>query len=210
MVYAYAGRLADARAAIARIQSVYDRSEAKIRWAMGATSAGHVEQIAGDAAAAEHHLQEAYETYRAMGEQGYLSTVAGVLAEALYAQGRLDEARQMTEETQAAAAPSDIDAQARWRSVRAKVLARSGQFPAARILLDEAAELVSPTSWAALQAETLLARAEVDRLAGAPEQAEASLGAALRISQDRHATLLSDRTAAALASLTGHTSARPT
>ncbi len=210
MVYAYAGRLADARAAIARIQSVYDRSEAEIRWAMGATSAGHVEQIAGDAAAAEHHLQEAYETYRAMGEQGYLSTVAGVLAEALYAQGRLDEARQMTEETQAAAAPSDIDAQARWRSVRAKVLARSSQFPAARILLDEAAELVSPTSWAALQAETLLARAEVDRLAGAPEQAEASLGAALRISQDRHATLLSDRTAAALASLTGHTSARPT
>jgi class 3 adenylate cyclase/tetratricopeptide (TPR) repeat protein len=209
LVYAYAGRIDDARAAIARIQSVYDRSGAKISWAMGATSAGHVEQIAGDAAAAEHHLREAYETYHAMGEQGYLSTVAGVLAEALYALGRIGEARQMTEEVQAVAAPGDIDAQARWRSVRAKVLARGGQFPAARALLDEASALVSQTSWAALQAETLLARAEVDRLAGAPEQAEASLRAALRISQDRHAALLSDRTAAALASLTGHTSARP-
>ncbi len=209
LVYAYAGRLADARAAIARIQSVYERSAAKIRWAMGATSAGHVEQIAGDAAAAEHHLREAYETYRAMGERGYLSTVAGVLAEALYAQGRLEEARQMTEEVQAAAAPGDIDAQARWRSVRAKVLARRGQLPAARTLLDEAAALVSPTSWAALQAETLLARAEVDQLAGESGQAEASLHAALRISQDRHATSLADRAAAALASLTGHPSARP-
>jgi class 3 adenylate cyclase/tetratricopeptide (TPR) repeat protein len=209
LVYAYAGRLADARAAIARIQSVYDRSGATIRWAMGATSAGHVEQVAGDAAAAEHHLREAYQTYHAMGERGYLSTVAGVLAEALYAQGRLGEAGQMTEEVQAAAAPGDIDAQARWRAVRAKVLARAAQFPAARALLDEAAAMVSPTSWAALQAETLLARAEVDRLAGAPEQAEASLRAALRISQDRHATVLSDQAAAVLASLTGHTSARP-
>jgi class 3 adenylate cyclase/tetratricopeptide (TPR) repeat protein len=209
LVYAYAGRLADARAAITRIQSVHDRSAAKIRWAMGATSAGHVEQIAGDAAAAEHHLREAYQIYRAIGEQGYLGTVAGVLAEALYAQGRLEEARQMTEEVQAAAAPGDIDAQARWRSVRAKVLARRGQVPAAQVLLDEAAALVSPTSWAALQAETLLARAEVARLAGDSGQAETSLHAALRISQDRHATILSDRAAAALASLTGHTSARP-
>jgi tetratricopeptide (TPR) repeat protein len=209
VIYAYAGRLADARDAIARIQSVYDRSGAVISRAMGATSAGQVEQIAGDPAAAEHHLREAYQTYRAMGERGYLNTVAGVLAEALYAQDRLDEARQMTEETQAAAAPGDIDAQARWRAVRAKVLARSGQYPAARTLLDEAAALVSPTSWAALQAETLLATAEVHWLAGESEQAEASLRAALRISQDRHATSLSDQAAAALASLTGHPSTKP-
>jgi tetratricopeptide (TPR) repeat protein len=82
-----------------------------------------------------------------------------VLAEALYAQGRLDEARQMTEEAQAAAAPDDIDAQVRWRAARAKVLACGGQFPAAWILLDEAEALVAPTSWAVFQAETLLARA---------------------------------------------------
>ena len=114
----------------------------------------------------------------------------------------------MTEEGQAAAAPGDVDAQARWRAARAKVLARGGQFPAARALLDEAAALVSPTSWAALQAEILLARAEVDRLAGAPEQAGASLRAALRIYQDRHVTPLADQATAALASLTGHPSAK--
>jgi tetratricopeptide (TPR) repeat protein len=208
-LYAYAGRFADARDAIARAQSVYDRSGAKLRRAMGANGAGWVELIAGEPAAAEHHLREAFEAFRAMGERGYLSTVAGSLAEALYAQGRLDEAQHMTEEGQAAAAPGDVDAQARWRAVRAKVLARVGQFPAARALLDEAAALVSPTSWTALQAEILLARAEVDRLAGTPEQAAASLRAALRIYQDRHATPLADQAAAALASLTGHPSAKP-
>ncbi len=69
-----------------------------------------------------------------------------MLAEALYAQGRLDEARQMTEEARAAAAPDDVDAQTPRRAARAKILARGGQFPAARALLDEAAALVSPTS----------------------------------------------------------------
>ena len=208
-LYAYSGRFADARRAIARTRSVYDSSDAKNRQAMGAFAAGQIDLIAGDPAAAEQHLREAYEAYRAMGERGYLSTVAGLLAETLYAQGQLGEARQMTEQAQAAAAPADIDAQARWRAARAKVLARAGQFPAAQTLLNEAAALVSPTCWAALQAEILLARAEVDGLAGAPERAAASLRAALRIYQDRHAAPPADRIAAALASLTGHSSVKP-
>jgi hypothetical protein len=41
-----------------------------------------MEPIAADAAAAEHHLRQAYEAFRAMGERGYLSAVAGSLAEA--------------------------------------------------------------------------------------------------------------------------------
>ena len=168
-----------------------------------------MELIAGDPAAAERYLREGYEAFRAMGERGYLSSVAGWLAEALYAQGRLDEAQKLTEEAQAAATPGDIDAQARWRVTRARLLARGGHFPAARILLDEAAALVSPTSWAVLQAQILMAKAEVDRLAGAPRQAEHSLRAALRIYQDRHATPLADQATAALANLTGHPNAKP-
>jgi hypothetical protein len=50
----------------------------------------------------------------------------------------------------------------------------------------------------------------VDRLAAAPAQAAASLRAALRLYQDRHAPLLAGQAAAALASLTGHPSAKPT
>ena len=49
----------------------------------------------------------------------------------------------------------------------------------------------------------------MDRLAGAPGQAEASLRGALRIYQDRHATPLADQATAALASLTGQPNAKP-
>ena len=73
-IYAYAGRFADARGMIARAWSVHDRPGAKSRWALCAGLAGHIEQIAGDPPAAEHHLQEAYLALRAIGEQGFLST----------------------------------------------------------------------------------------------------------------------------------------
>jgi hypothetical protein len=92
VIYAYVGRFADARDAIARAWSVHDRSGAKSRWAPGTGLAGHIEQIAGDPPAAGHHLQEAHKALRTIGKQGFLSTVAGMLAEALYVQGRLDEA----------------------------------------------------------------------------------------------------------------------
>ena len=144
-----------------------------------------------------------------MGERGYLSTVVGVLAEAVYLQGRLGEAQQLTEEAEALAASDDIDAQARWRATRAKLLARRRQFPAAHQLAGEAMALVSSTSWAVLQAETLMAKAEVNRLAGAPDQAGASLRAALRIYEDRQAVPLAEQARAALASLTAQPGTKP-
>jgi len=50
----------------------------------------------------------------------------------------------------------------------------------------------------------LVAKAEVDRLAGSPDQAAASLRAALRIYEDRHAAPLAEQARAALASLAAH------
>jgi class 3 adenylate cyclase len=208
-LYAYVGRFADAREALARSRSTFADSGAKLAWAGSAVWAGYLEMTAIDFAAAERYLREGYEVFRAIGERGYLATTAGVLAEALYAQQRFDEAQQMTEEAQAAASPGDIDAQARWRATRAKLLARRGQFAAAHQLADQAEALVSPTSWAVLKAEMLLAKAEMSRLAGAPDQAAASLRAALRIYQDRGAALLADRTRAALASLTADLPTKP-
>ena len=99
------------------------------------------------------------------------------------------------------AAADDIDVQARWRATRAKVLAQRGQFTAARQLAGEAEELIAPTTWARLQAEILLAKAEVSRLAGAPAEAAASLRTALGIYQDRHVGALAEQVRAALASL---------
>ena len=157
--------------------------------------------MAGDPAAAEQTLREGYEALRAMGERGYRATIVTLLAEAVYAQGRFDEALRLTEEAEALAGADDFDAQARWRATRAKLLARRGQFPAAARLADEAVALVPATCDAPERAEFLVAQAEVSRLAGAVDQAEASLRRALQFYQDRRMVALAERTRALLASL---------
>jgi len=209
LLYGYAGRFADSRPAIAHARAVYRRSGARFDWARSAIPAGEIELIAGDPANAERALTEGCEALRAMGERGFLSSELGLLAEAVYVQGRLGEAQRLTEEAEAAASADDIAAQARWRATRAKVLARRGQLAAARRLADEAAALSSLTSYVLLQAETLVARAEVNRLAKAPGLAEASLREALRIYEDRRAVPLAEQARTALASLTAQPGTKP-
>jgi hypothetical protein len=53
--------------------------------------------IVGNPATAERYLREGYGAFRAMSGQGYFSILAALVAEALYAQGRFDEAQRMTE-----------------------------------------------------------------------------------------------------------------
>jgi predicted ATPase/DNA-binding SARP family transcriptional activator len=201
LVYGYVGWFADARAAITRARSAQTRSGAELYSAISACRAGLIEMIAGDPAAAEAELKKGCDALRATGQRGILCSVLPILAEAKYALGRVGEAHQLTEEAEALAPADDRDAQARWRATRAKVLARRGQFTAARQLAAEAEALIAPTTWADLQAEIQVAKAEVAKLAGAPAEAAASLREALRIYEDRRAVALADQTRAALASL---------
>jgi hypothetical protein len=69
----------------------------------------------------------------------------------------------------------------------------------------EAQALLPPASRPLPRAETLVAEAEVNRLAGAPDQAAACLRAALRIYDDGRATSLAEKVRAALATLTDDT-----
>jgi predicted ATPase/DNA-binding SARP family transcriptional activator len=201
-LYAQAGRIADARAAISRAQSAHTRSGAKINAAVAFEIAGLIEMIAGDPAAAEQQLKQASEAHREAGEHPWsLSNMLPDLAEAVYAQGRLDEAEQLTEQAQALAGAGDFEVHARWRATRAKILARRGQHASARQLADEAEALAAPTSWTALQAQVLEAKAEVLQLAGATAEAETCLRAALDLHEQRRASALADRTRAALARL---------
>jgi hypothetical protein len=85
---------------------------------------------------------------------------------------------------------------------KAKLLARRGQFAAARQLASEQEALFPPATGPLDQATVHEARAEVERLAGAPGPAAANLRAALRIYEDLRATALADRARTALASLT--------
>jgi tetratricopeptide (TPR) repeat protein len=87
------------------------------------------------------------------------------------------------------------------------VLARRGQFRAAKQLAEEAVALVPAASSAPELAEFLVAQAEVLQLAGALDQAQASLRKALQLYENRRMTALAGQTRALLARLTGQRSA---
>jgi predicted ATPase/DNA-binding SARP family transcriptional activator len=201
LLYGYAGRFDDARAAYTRSRSIFTRAGAKLDWAMSALPAGETELIAGDFGAAEQILRQGVETLHAMGERGYRSTAVAILAEALYAQGRFSEAQRLTKDAEALAGVGDVISQTKWRATRAKLLARRGESGAAGRLADEALAQIPATSLDPLLGEVLTAKAEVSRLAGAPGDAETSLRTALQFYEDRRMTPLAERARALLASL---------
>jgi hypothetical protein len=115
-----------------------------------------------------------------MGERGFLGTITGLLAEALYAQGRPDEAREMTEETQVTAAPGDLEAQARWRVVRRRCSPASASPPPSGGLAEGGGANLTYLPGDA-QGPGTHGQAEMDGIAENPEPTETSLRPALRI-----------------------------
>jgi tetratricopeptide (TPR) repeat protein len=142
-----------------------------------------VELLAGDAAAAERELRPACERLEEMGELGYLSSAVPPLLEALYQQGRDEEALLLSERWRPdlLTVPEDMDAQIGWRSIRAKLLARRGDPAEAETLAREATSLAEQTEDLELRAKALSDLAEVLRLAGRPQESTTALEAALHL-----------------------------
>ena len=124
-----------------------------------------VELLAGDPAAAERELRRDFDELSEMGERYFLSTAAGELARAVYAQGRYAEAEELTRLAEGLSADDDVTSQALWRSVRAKALARRRDGDALA-LAREAVELLEDTDALPLQADALEDLAEVPRAPG--------------------------------------------
>ena len=70
--------------------------------------------------------------------------------------------------------PDDFDPQFRWRSIRARVLARRGEFEEAERLAREAVEIVDSTDWHLQRGEAAQAVGEVLELAGRTDEARAA------------------------------------
>jgi class 3 adenylate cyclase/tetratricopeptide (TPR) repeat protein len=144
-----------------------------------------VERLAGDLPAAERQLRRDYESLSELGERYFLSTVAGEIARVMYAQGRPDEAEQMSKYTHELADADDIASQTLWRTVQAKVMARKGNCAGALVLVGEAIDLLKDTDAVSAQAETLADLAEVLRHAGRRGEAEEMLEAAVALFEEK-------------------------
>ena len=125
-----------------------------------------VELLAREPAAAERELRRDFEVLEEMGERYFLSTAAGELARAVYAQGRYAEAEELTQLAEELSGDDDLTSQALWRSVRAKALARRSLEADAEELARKAVALLEGTDALILQADALEDMAEVLELAG--------------------------------------------
>jgi class 3 adenylate cyclase/tetratricopeptide (TPR) repeat protein len=169
--YGMQGRFDEARALLGRARSIQEELGRALDSATLAFWSGPLELLAGDPAAAEREIRPACDVLDASGEKGWLSTLAALLAEALYAQDRLDEAEVQTSRSRDVATSDDHSAQAFWRSVEARILARRGKAGEAERLAREAVELIDRTDELNHRAQVRVALAEVLELGDDPRLA---------------------------------------
>jgi tetratricopeptide (TPR) repeat protein len=191
-----------------RARELYRHSRASLEelgWKLHAAStsisSGPIELLAGDPLAAERELRRDYEALERMGDRYYRSTLAGLLAEALFHQGRYDEADQFTAISKEIAAPEDVSSQFLWRTVRAKVLAAEGQIPQAESLAREAVEIIRASEEPDAQAEALLGLAEILMAAGRPAEAESNARESLTLFLAKGNIVAGERASAFLAEI---------
>jgi class 3 adenylate cyclase/tetratricopeptide (TPR) repeat protein len=169
--------------------------------AAGAQQAARIELLADDPIGAERVLRPAFETLDAMGERGYLSTVAALLAQALFLQGRLDEAERFAGVSKEACDESDVISQMLWRQSQARVLASRGELETAKRLAHEAVRIGKTTDDIVGHGEALLDLAEILRIAGRPDEAGSALQRAIPLFQRKGVVVLEDRARAGLSDL---------
>jgi ATP/maltotriose-dependent transcriptional regulator MalT len=172
VLHAMRGDLEEARGLWTQARSIYDELSLKYRRAARSLVPATIELLAGNPVAAEHELRWGFDELTAMGEQGMRSTLAAYLADALYAQNRLEEAEQFSEISENTAGSDDIVTQVMWHLARAKVYARRSRFGDAERLAQVAHTLAEQTDFPDLRASASLALAEVLLLSGRAEEAE--------------------------------------
>jgi tetratricopeptide (TPR) repeat protein len=164
---------------------------------------GEIEILGADPAAAEAELREGFRLLDEMGEKALLSTVAFKLGEALYLQGRYEEAEEFARVSEDLTPPDDIASEVGWRALRAKILARRAELEQAERLSTEAVRLIEQTDALPHHADVLVSRAEVLRLAGRSEEATAALQEAIRLYETKGILPALERTRALLSQLSG-------
>ncbi len=140
-----------------------------------------IELLANDAVAAADILRDLCAELEEMNAYSQLASRAGDLAEALYAQDRLDEAEEWTRLGERHTASDDVDARPLWMSVRSKILAHQGALEVAEELARDAVGLSESTDALNRRAKAHADLGEVLCRAGHRDAASAAFERALRL-----------------------------
>jgi class 3 adenylate cyclase/tetratricopeptide (TPR) repeat protein len=173
------GRIEAGREDIAQAKALTRELGDQVGLAGALRTSGFVEMLAGDPVMAETELRAGYEIFERIGDHGHLASLASGLGEAVYAQGRYDEALQLTQDVERITIEGDVDPEVLWRQLRAKILARQGRHAEADALVRDAVSRAAATGFLDLHAHALLAQGEVLGLAGRNDEAAAAVSEAL-------------------------------
>jgi len=178
-VAALRSNLEEARQLVGEANAITSDLGESLTQAADCISQALIELLDDDLAAAEDMLRSGYLRLEQMGATGPLVSVAAMLARVVLLRGRGDEAEELTRICERLAARNQLDAQVKWRSIRAIALARRGDPEEADRLAREAVYLADETDQLDSRAEARVDLAEVLRLGGRHGEAGRELDRAI-------------------------------
>jgi class 3 adenylate cyclase/tetratricopeptide (TPR) repeat protein len=143
-----------------------------------------IELVDDNLPAAELLLRAGSAQLEEMGGTRPRASVEAMLARVVYLRGRVDEAEEHTRTCERIAPPDQVDAQIKWRSIRAVTLARSDPKKAERLARD-ALSRADQTDQLDSRAEVRVDLAEVLRLSGRRREAARELERAAALYRDK-------------------------
>jgi tetratricopeptide (TPR) repeat protein len=176
--HAMLGRFDEARAEQDRGEEIMTQAGMTLT-----VEAGHgrsfIELLGGNPESVVERLRGGIEKVREAGETGFLSTSAAVMAEALVALDRHEEALEYTQLAESLAAPGDVASQGAWRRIKALILLHQGHPKEAEELAREALAIADPTDHWNERGQTYMALATVLHTARGLDEALAAAREAL-------------------------------
>jgi tetratricopeptide (TPR) repeat protein len=152
------GDFDEARRLQAVARALYEEQGQRFRIAARSLITAEIEALAGRPREATAILRWAFGELQEMGITSVMSTMAAFLAEALAAEGSIDEAVHYSRISEERAAHVDVATQVMWRVARANA---TGDLELAR----QAVELAAPTDYPDVKARALLAARDPDAAA---------------------------------------------
>jgi class 3 adenylate cyclase/tetratricopeptide (TPR) repeat protein len=180
-MHAMKGSFDEARSQAREAAAILEDLGMWLRAAFVSETKAFVERLSGDAAASERALLDGIAGIEKLGEQGFLSTVAALLAHRILDQGRLEDAERYIEASEEAAAEDDLTTQILLQGARGRALARRGDGAEAERRCRHAVSIAEATDDLNMRGDALVDLADVLRSNGLAEEADEQLRRALTL-----------------------------